>query len=168
MKALIALFLLIGASSLFAANDIDTNRYVSFQYNPDKYYDLTFQDVKPATLTQDEINTIFNISEKSIGEYMSQPEHIQKYKEQGVKEEVYTIPFSDYRFQLVPVINEQGEKVVWVNAICNYSVEDMAKSGTDWRADVISTSGGGPCYFNLYINLTTMKVDSLVVNEFLF
>ena len=54
--------------------------------------------------------------------------------------------FRTYKYQLVAAINENGEKIVWINAFCN--------DFDDWKRYLIFVFDGGLCYFQMTINLT--------------
>lgn len=56
------------------------------------------------------------------------------------------IKLKDYYRQYVAFINNEGEKVVWINLFCNYF-------NTDWKKNVVFVLDGGECYFNLKINI---------------
>ena len=75
------------------------------------------------------------------------------------QEHKITAGINDYKKQLVAVVNSKGEKEVWVNCLC-------AVDGDSWRNEIIVVHDGGPCFFNLKINLRTRKVYEMVVNGF--
>ena len=104
-----------------------------------------FEKAKPATLTHLEIQEIETLTNKSI----------VKHNIKTTKWE--TIGKIDYKVQLVPVINEKGEKEVWINCFCS-------DFGHDWRKDIMYVDDGGSCFFNLKINLSTKKYYDLSVN----
>lgn len=62
-----------------------------------------------------------------------------------------------YKFQLIPYLNENGQKLVWVNAFCS-------KENDNWKSEPVIVSDGGDCYFNLTINLSKGKCESLIIN----
>jgi hypothetical protein len=62
-----------------------------------------------------------------------------------------------YKRQYVPAMAPNGQKKVWVNCLCSNSVED-------WRHKVIIVKDGGPCYFNVLINLSDKSYSYFFVN----
>jgi hypothetical protein len=64
-----------------------------------------------------------------------------------------------YIVQIVPYLNEQGEKEVWINGFCN----DI---GPFWRNQLVLVLDGGNCYFNMRINLTKRTLLSAGTNGY--
>lgn len=67
-----------------------------------------------------------------------------------------TVSLAAYSCQLVPVINPQGEKQVWVNGFC--------QAPPAWRTHLFLVDDGGDCYFNVMLNLTQRKWGELSFN----
>lgn len=65
----------------------------------------------------------------------------------------------NYKIQVVPFLNEHGEKEVWINGFCD-------DSGDDWREDVIWVLDGGNCFFTMRINLTNESLISAGINGY--
>jgi hypothetical protein len=63
-----------------------------------------------------------------------------------------------YHFQYMAMINEHGEKEVWVNAFCELFFQ------IDWKKNIVMVDDGGNCYFNFRINLKTGKYAHFGVN----
>lgn len=61
-----------------------------------------------------------------------------------------------YMRQYICVIDQHGDKWVWVNCFCN--------PYEGWRTNVQVVLDGGDCYYSLIINLTTGKYENLIVN----
>ena len=55
------------------------------------------------------------------------------------------------------MVNNKGEKVIWINCFCN----DCNKN---WKKEIIIVKDGGDCYFNLKINLMTKKYYDFLIN----
>jgi hypothetical protein len=72
------------------------------------------------------------------------------------------IPLENYKKQLVPMLNENNEKVVWVNCICD-DFELGPKD--DWKKSVIKVYDGGNCFFNVFINLSKNNWSQFKVND---
>jgi hypothetical protein len=61
-----------------------------------------------------------------------------------------------YKRQYVCVVDQHGDKLVWVNCFCN--------PYDGWRTTTQVVVDGGDCYYSLVINLTTGKYENLIVN----
>ena len=123
--------------------------------------DFTFQEnVTYSNLSEEEIFIIDSILIRSIHEYNDhQKERLNKWKIKNPKinEDYYLIHEEDYRYQLIPVINSNGEKIVWINSFCkSYEHNDLK--------EVVFVMDGGNCFFNLKINLKTKKSFNFMVN----
>lgn len=58
----------------------------------------------------------------------------------------FKIELERYKRQYMPIINNQGEKIVWINFFCNeYNI--------DWKNEIVFVMDGGNCYFQLKVNL---------------
>ena len=101
-----------------------------------------FKNAKESTLSADEIKQIQSLTNKAISEYNKQTKWGKIDK--------------NYKVQLVAIINEKGEKEVWINCFCGSMV--------DWRKDIVYVDDGGSCFFNLKINLSTGRAYDLAVN----
>lgn len=89
---------------------------------------------------------------------------VDKYnKEQAIRyrnsspEKAFLIDLSTHKRQYVAMINEKGEKLVWVNCFCS-------AGDRNWKKELISVLDGGVCYFNLKINLAINSYYELLVN----
>lgn len=58
----------------------------------------------------------------------------------------FKIELEGYRRQYMPIINNQGEKIVWINFFCN-------SFDIDWKNEIVFVLDGGNCYFQLKVNL---------------
>jgi len=103
-------------------------------------------------LTQDDINQVDSLLISSVTDYNnSLTDGHDDYK--------IDLKGKDYKKQLIAVTNSKGEKEIWINCFC----DDWDKS---WKTEIIEVHDGGPCYFNLKINLTTKKIYDFGVNGF--
>ena len=114
-------------------------------------------------MSEEEIKDIDLLLKKCIGNY--NPEQQQLFDSLSrihpgadLRIQDFIIDLRRYKRQYFPVINEKGEKEVWVNCFCNTHYKD-------WENQVISVRDGGNCYFNLKINLTLKTYYSLSVND---
>lgn len=145
-------------------NEVDSTVFTVLEFNPGWYW--VFKNAKPATLNSEDLAEIEKILQRSIAD--NNQEERKRLQQQNLEnpenqrtETGYEIDdLSRYRRQYVPVINEKGEKVVWVNLFCNY------RSKEDWRTDIVMTSDGGNCFFELKVNLTTKTYSDFYVNGY--
>jgi hypothetical protein len=81
--------------------------------------------------------------------------------------------------QVVPMINDKGEKVFWVNCVSTgilaqepepYSKSTKKKKKkpldymVDWKNEIILVNDGGYCFWNVMINLNSLTYSDLYVN----
>jgi hypothetical protein len=97
------------------------------------------KDAKPTNLSIDEINEIDKLTYDCI----------TKCKE-------HLLDLNKYKRQYVPVINDKGEKIVWVNYFCD--------DNSYWMKEPVVVCDGGEYFFQLTVNLTTKKYYDFSVN----
>ena len=145
MKVLINCLIFICIISFCKAQGViqltDTN-YVVISYKQADIY-KTSRKIKEASLSANEVHQIGDLANKCIDEY-------NKGKWEKIDK--------NYKIQLVPFVNEKGEKEVWVNCFCWYD--------GDWRKNIAGMMDGGSCFFNLKINLNRKKYYHLIVNGY--
>lgn len=111
--------------------------FVVMPYRTSNWEILGFEkDVKQASLNQDELDKV-----KLFLVRAAQDNKLKVYKR-----------------QYVCVIDQHGDKLVWVNCFC------QAFDG--WRTSIQLVSDGGNCFYSLVIDLTTGKYDNLMVNGY--
>ncbi|WP_111710325.1 hypothetical protein [Lutibacter citreus] len=129
----------------------------------DQSWHWVFKNVKPTELTQTEIDEIELILEKVITENnQNQKENLKKHNEKYPKYQWKETGFEldlnkGYYRQYVPVINENGEKEVWINFFCS-TMKD------NWKTDLVMVHDGGNCFFNIKVNLTKKNYSDLRIN----
>ena len=134
--------------------------YTILEYNPSP--NGRFKNAKPTNLTKSEIEKIEPILEKAIAENNErQKEYVKNHNEKNPKYQMTENGFEldlnkTYYRQYFPVLNEKGEKEIWINFIC--SLKD------NWKTDLIIVMDGGNCYFNIKINLTNKTYSELSIN----
>ncbi len=116
-------------------------RIAIFKYNTKQYGYLNFDKrAKPTSLSAYEINTIEKLIKQRVSIFNRESKI--RYGESGL------IKFPEKYFkQMVPVLNPNGEKEVWV--YCSCEVMDGY-----WKKGIGIVMDGGSCYFRLKINLT--------------
>jgi hypothetical protein len=124
---------------------IDTSRYAVLTFNPSRDGFIFSQYYKPAAVSVEEIKMIEKVISVTVTEHNKQSKSI------------ITNPGKYYK-QIIAVINSNGEKEVWVNCFCTPYEKRY------WRKGVVLVEDGGPCFFNIKINIHTNTVMSLAVN----
>lgn len=119
-----------------------SNRYAFFTYNAKRDYEHFKGECKPATLSKQDLVRIEELIKTRVTIYNKGYGKINK-------------PIKFYK-QFVAVINKNGEKEVWVNCCCEVM--------TYWKKKIQTTLDGGPCYFNLKINMDKNIVYDFTVN----
>jgi hypothetical protein len=140
--------------------NIDTSKIAILTY--DTIQNRVFIKASPANLTSDdlvEIETLFTIciDEHNIEKEKEYLKMKEKQPRSKLSKDFYVIDTKRHKRQYIAVINEKGEKEVWINCFCN----SMNKN---WRKVIIGVDDGGNCFFNLKINLTAKKYYDLMVN----
>jgi len=79
-------------------------------------------------------------------------------------QERYLSGFDAYFRQYVPLINERGEKEIWIYCFCDVSGMNGEMDGLNWRTDLVQVNDGGNCHFHLVVNLTQKTFAHLMVN----
>ena len=85
--------------------------------------------------------------------------HNEKYPENKWTETGFELDLNKFQRQYWPVINENGEKIVWINFFCS----DNEPISTD---NIVMVMDGGNCYFNIKINLTNKTYSELSINGY--
>jgi hypothetical protein len=137
--------------------------FVILPFNKDWHW--IFKDVKPTELTQSELIEIENILKIAVEENnerqkINLKKHNEEYPKNKWKETGFEIKLKGKKRQYVPVINEKGEKEVWVNFFCDDWESD------NWKKDLMLVHDGGNCYFNLKVNLTNKTYSELGINGY--
>ena len=156
MKSLMVLIFLLLAQKVshaapalgFTKQDtatIDTSRYSVLTFIKSRDSFIFDKDFKAASISGNEIQMIEKIIAVTVKES-------NKGKGTAIKE-----PGKYYK-QLIAVTNAKGEKEVWVNCFCT------AAEKRYWHTGVVMVLDGGPCFFNVKINLSTKTVMSWAVN----
>lgn len=139
---------------------IDTSSITIIEFNTN--YHWLFKSAKRSELNSKELKQIEKILTDSLIKYNSKQqlqfqEISKKYPNADFNLSNFIIELERYKRQYVPVVNEKGEKEVWINCFCG-------KWGENGRTEVFEVEDGGNCYFNLKINLTTETIYDFMVN----
>jgi hypothetical protein len=95
------------------------------------------KDVKQASLNQDELDRV-----KVFLVRAAQDNKLKVYKR-----------------QYVCVIDQKGDKLVWVNCFCQ-------TYNDEWRTKLFWVDDGGNCYYSFIVNLTAGNYYNLLVNGY--
>jgi hypothetical protein len=81
--------------------------------------------------------------------------------------------FNDYYIQYVPYFDENGNRIIYVNGICEKFVAIKTpdkKTGVlkpmDWKNIFFEMDDGGHCFWQMQINVDTKEYYQLSVNSF--
>jgi hypothetical protein len=147
IKLIFSLTLVVGLSvSTRVEAQVKTSQisYSIINYHDDEWL---FKGAKPISLTYEEIQ----LALKKLDETVKNYNEALGNKSFAIKN------LNNYKAQIVPVMNKNGEKEVWINCFCE-------TSDIQWKEKIIMVKDGGNCYFNLKINLKTLKVYDFGVN----
>lgn len=111
-----------------------------------KQLNWIFKEAKPTELSRQELIEIEDILNIVIVDHSDS------------KGTDYEVTLEGMRRQYVPVINQNGEKEVWINFFCDDPENE------DGKKNLITVLDGGNCHFNLKVNLTTKTYSDLYVN----
>ncbi len=118
-------------------------------------YCWIFKNCKPTSLTTGDLSNIENLLTKCLNDFNAT---LPKINNKNInKDETDIIKLENYKRQYMPVLNETGEKEVWINCFCS-------SEHKNWEKEVVFAKDGGNCYFNLKINLTKLKYFVLQIN----
>ena len=115
----------------------------------DEWY-WVFKEVEPADLSFEEINEIEPILDKAINEQNRGQERRSRF---GLKLE-------GYKRQYIAVLNEKGEKEIFINFLC----DDRGKD--EWKTSLIIVEDGGNCFYSIKVNLTLKTFYDLSITSY--
>jgi hypothetical protein len=70
----------------------------------------------------------------------------------------FTIELHEYGRQYMAVTSDKGQKMVYVNCVCDPTEFDYRET------ELIQVDDGGNCYFNFKVNLTTKRLFDFMEN----
>jgi hypothetical protein len=117
--------------------------YVVLPYDRENYKWL-FKNAKATTLEGDEIAQVERLLAKAVADYNKDETQARQ------------IDLAQYKRQFVPVVNEKGEKEIWINC--------FAGDFENWQTQIIEVSDGGKSFFNLHVNLIQNNYSEFSVN----
>lgn len=108
------------------------------------------ENALPSDLNNSELDKIEKILEEAVG---------YDYTRDLWKQGLFKVNVADYGRQYIPAINQEGEKIIWINLFCDC----FESIPTD---SLILVMDGGKCYFRITVNLNTLTYTNLVFNGF--
>lgn len=143
--------------------EIPESKYVIIEFQTN--WGRLFENAKPTKLSISELKEIEEIIKVAVQDNnenakKSLEKHNEKNPENKMKETGYELQLKWFKRQYVPVINDKGEKEIWINFFC----DDLGNE--TWKVDLVVVDDGGNCFFNLKVNLTNKSYSELSVNGY--
>jgi hypothetical protein len=140
---------------------VDTSIYTILPYDTSDHW--VFQKANATSLSTTEIMKIEKMLQTAISEYNVEQRNkfdsmIKKHPDYELKQHNFISELKRYKRQYFPIVNEKGEKEVWVNCFCS------TWGSEKWKSEIIHVKDGGNCFFNVKINLTKQILYELSVN----
>lgn len=145
--------------------DLPKSEYVILPFDSSTNWLSSFKNAKPTKLDQSELVEIEEIIGIAITENNQKQdeeliEHNNTYPENQLTETGYELKLDGFKRQYVSVINQKGEKEIWINFFCNDWNSDK------WKSELMIVKDGGNCYFNIKVNLTKKTYSELNINGY--
>lgn len=131
----------------------DTSEIAIISWENAKYM-FDSANFRSAKLTQEDLSTMDSLVTICVTNYNKELNLPEEHKDYEID-----LKGRDYKRQLVAMINSKREKEVWVNCFCH-------TRDNSWKTQIRDVHDGGPCYFNLKVNLTTKTFFDLSINGF--
>ena len=137
----------------------DTSNYAIIKFDTNDTW--LFDKAKPTDISLTDIKEVEALLADCINKYNpEQQKQFDKinsvYPEANIDKRGFIIDLSNYKRQYVAVINDKGEKEVWVN--CFSAKFDY------WKKKIVQVDDGGNYFFNVKINLNRKIYYDLSVN----
>ncbi|MCB0541362.1 MAG: hypothetical protein KDE33_27895 [Bacteroidetes bacterium] len=146
---LMKIFLLSGFHSL-ARDASDSMKIVIIDRNSSKVCIEKFPDYVQTNLTPSELQKMSNYLRFVIERYNTKEDNW--IRGGNLKSE------EDYLIQVVPMLNNKNEKIVWMNILCISTIKGLNGD----KKIIQSFSGkGGRCYFHFLVNLQKEKIINM-------
>jgi len=127
--------------------DTSNTAFIAFDEASSYLFD---KNCKATVLTNNDLIIIDNLLIQCVNDYNKNLS--PKFKNLSID-----LAGNSYKRQIISVINNNGDKEVWLNCFC--SMYDKR-----WKTDVLTVEDGGSCFFNLKLNLTNKTFYHLLVN----
>jgi len=151
---------IIDQKSTFIEIQVDTSVIAVLPYDTTQYW--IFKNAKQSDLSLSELKEIEIILENCIDKYNIEQklrfeELNNKHPEYNFDINQFTIDLKRYKRQYISVINNKGQKEVWINCFCD-------TFGMNWKKEQIDVMDGGNCFFNLKVNISKKEYYDFMVN----
>ena len=161
MKTLLTILLTAFSVIAFAQTEnSDLDNFVVLNKDSLEYVPWVVEDFRSVVLTSSEINLVDSLFQDFKTKSNNGDTTIQAMGEIGLM---------DYKRQYLPALNDNDEKIVWINCLCvnGSNLPHFSSNNPDrWDEEVIIVKDGGNCYFSVFLNLTTQRFEKLMVNGF--
>lgn len=134
-------------------SSVDGNSKATVAIIPYSKSQMDLEDFKRTRLANSDLVLLDSLIEDFCKEYTNSLDS-QSRKSFGID-----FSLRSYKRQYVPMVNKNGEKIVWANFFCNDPV-------ADWKREIVYVWDGGNCFFNLKVNLTKRECYELYVNGY--
>jgi hypothetical protein len=138
-------------------NNVEGIDFVILPYDPitDEWITLAFEEGISTELTVDELEKINKLLHEVVQKYNSETKT-------SWGSAVNPIELSKYNRQYIAIINENGEKEVFINCFRSPSI---SKSDY-WKNKFVFVMDGGDHFFQVKINLTKLIITMFNVNGY--
>ncbi|MDH7447634.1 hypothetical protein [Aquimarina sp. 2201CG14-23] len=135
--------------------------YTILTYTPKWHW--TFNNVKPSQLQESELIEIEEVLKSAIQKHNQTQknqliEHNKNNSDDPITQTNYEVQLQGYMRQYVPVINNKGQKEVFINFFCDATDEK------NWQTQLVQVEDGGNCYYSVKISMETKKYYEFEVN----
>ena len=159
----IRLSLLISIFTLVSCGKITTSDNFTLLLNQSENEWFQYRELKTWKPTQEEID----LTEDMIPQIIEGNKGVY-----GIKEIYENI--NDYYYQLVPYIDENNRKIIYINSLCKSFVknpepklnsEDQKKE-KEWKSHLYEVTDGGNCFWQVKIDIENKEYFDFSVNGF--
>ena len=139
----------------------EERNYTIMEYKTEWWW--IFKNAEPAELNSIELKKVDSLINIAVTENNDKRQHFvdvvnSHLERKGMEKTGFELDLKRYKRQYVTVLNESGEKEVWINFFCSHN------ENFDWEKELVIVADGGNCYFNLKVNLTTGEFYDLRIN----
>jgi hypothetical protein len=153
MRSLLMLLLCVVSLSAFAQRHVDTALYTILTYDDHAKMAMNWQflNARPDSMTGVQVDSAEELIDSAYASYL-----------RDANKDIHLLqPLEVYHRQYVALINEQGEREIWINFFCG-------SFGNDWKHSVMVVDDGGGCFFQIRLNWSKKKVVELLPNGVAF
>jgi len=137
------------------------------------YFISQIDSLNPVNLSAAELTQIERYLVTAIDEFNRS---LQRYADSVNPEndkrkfQAWRIDINNYVFKLVPKLNKQNQKEIWISGNCKGMSKTGGKTSPDpaWKRkfiDPLRIDDGGSCFIYLFVNLTLKEYGQLGMNS---